>query len=391
MIDITSKTYENLLEDMLGYISSDLNKREGSLIRTSLAAAAWTIEGLYINLAEVQKQAYGEYASGDYLDYKVAECGLERKDATPCVKTARFNLAPPLGARFALKGTDQNIYFYLSEACTNSPSEAYPDAPYLGKLTAETAGSNINEYTGDLATIDYISGLTTAFLVSTVIPGTDQETDDSLRARWKLAVGAINFGGNISSYRNFLLSQEGVGAVQVYPVWNGAGTVLCSVVDEDFEPITQTKIDELQMLLCPPEGSGVVPSNGGYGMAPIGAVATVTTAQDYNIAITASVRIAQNSGKTLQEVQDEAEVLITKYIASLCQSWGQMGSWNLATYSITIYINKIIGILNNIDGVEVASNVTINSGVVDVTITQSATLNGQYVPKLTGVTINALV
>lgn len=391
MIDTSNKTFNQLLQDMLDYIDPSLNKREGSLIRTSLAAAAWTIEGLYLNLSNVQKQAYGDTATGEYLDYKAAECGLSRKQATPAVRFARFNLAPPVGSRFALKNSDAGIYYYLSEACTNSPDTSYASTPYLGKVTCETAGTVGNVYSGDLSSVSYITGLTSAILLGTAVPGTDQETDDALRARWKLAVGAINFGGNISSYRNFLLSQEGVGAVQVYPVWNGAGTVLCSVVDEDFEPITQAKIDELQLLLCPPEGSGVTPSNGGYGMAPIGAVATVTTAQDYNIAITASVRIAQNSGKTLQEVQDEAEVLITKYIASLCQSWGQMGSWNLATYSITIYINKIIGILNNIDGVEVASNVTINSGVVDVTITQSATLNGQYVPKLTGVTINALV
>ena len=391
MIDTTDKTFDLLLQDMLDRIDPSLNKREGSLIRTSLAAAAWAIEGLYLNLAYVQNQAYGTSATGEYLDYKAAECGLSRKQATPAVRFARFNMAPPVGSRFSVKDTDASVYYYLSEACTNSPDTDYADTPYLGKVTCETAGNIGNVYSGSLASVSYITGLTSAILLGTAVPGTDQETDDSLRDRWRNAVGAINFGGNITAYRNFLLAQDGVGAVQVYPVWNGAGTVLCSVVDSDFAPITATKIAELQELLCPPEGSGTSPSNKGYGMAPIGAVATVTTAQLYNIAISASVRIAANSGKTLQEVQDEATVLITKYIKQMCQTWGQMGSWNIASYSTTIYINKIIGILNNIDGVEVASNVLINNSSSDVTITQTAALNGQYVPNLTGVTINALV
>lgn len=75
MLDITGKTNAKILADMLARVSDELNKREGSLIRTSLSAASWAIEGLYLDLIWVQKQAYGETATTEYLDYIAAEAG----------------------------------------------------------------------------------------------------------------------------------------------------------------------------------------------------------------------------------------------------------------------------------------------------------------------------
>ena len=62
MLDISGKTFYTLLMNMLNRVSESVNKREGSLIRTSLAAAAWAIEGIYIDLAYIQKQAFALFA-----------------------------------------------------------------------------------------------------------------------------------------------------------------------------------------------------------------------------------------------------------------------------------------------------------------------------------------
>ena len=40
MIDFSDKTFDNILNDMLERVDDGLNKRDGSLIKTSLAAAA---------------------------------------------------------------------------------------------------------------------------------------------------------------------------------------------------------------------------------------------------------------------------------------------------------------------------------------------------------------
>lgn len=389
MIDLSTKTYKKILEDMLADIPGDLNKRDGSLIRTSLGAAGWSIEGLYLELAYIQRQAYASTASGQYLDYIVAQCGLTRKQATPAIRYARFNAAPPLNTRFAVKNISETVGYYLSTACTYSPSTDYPDAPYLGQVTCETAGSIGNEYSGDLSTISYISGLTVAILLGIVEYGDDEESDDSLRKRYELAVGAVEFGGNIAAYRNYILAMSGVGAVQIYPAYDGPGTVLCSVIDTDYKPLSADKIQAIQYAVCPPDSSDPDnPSANGYGMAPIGAKVLITTATESNISITADIKIKSGSTKTISEITDDAIEQINAYFKILLDAWGTMGSWNHASYSLVLYYNRVVTILNDLDDVEVATNVLVNGASNDITFTENAT--AQQIPKLQSVTLTQI-
>lgn len=385
MIDISDKTFDNILSEMLARVPDELNKRDGSLIKTSLAAAAWTIEGLYLDLAYVQRQAYGTTASTQELDYIVAECGLTRKPAVSTVRYARFNMAPPVGTVFSVRGVQNSPYFELTKEAVNDPNETYPDTPYLGEVTCQTAGTVGNGYSGALSTINFVAGLTDALLLGIVTVGEDQETDSSLRERYKLAVGAVNFAGNISAYKNFMLSQSGVGAVQVYPVWNGPGTVLLSCVDASYSPLSAAQIAILQDAVCPPESGGNTPSDKGFGMAPIGAVVTVTTATNVTINVTADVVIVTGSSRTLAEIQADAQEQVEAYILTQCEGWGTVASWNSVNYTIKLYVNRFVAILNSIEGVEVATNVKLNGSASDITLTNTSAL--QQIPKAGTVTL----
>ena len=386
MIDISGKTFEAILTDMLARVPDELNKRDGSLIKTSLAAAAWTIEGLYLDLAYVQKQAYGTTATTTYLDNIVADCGLTRKPAVATVRYARFNIAPPLGTTFTVKGVQNSPYFTLIKEAINDPNDAYPDAPYLGEVTCNTAGTVGNSYSGSLSTVNFVAGLITALLLDIVTVGEDQETDSSLRDRYTHAVGAVRFAGNIAAYKNFMLSQSGVGAVQVYPVWDGPGTVKLSCVDSNYSPLTPSQIAILQNAVCPPESGGSEPSDKGYGMAPIGAVVTVTTPSVVTVDVTADIVIVTGSSRTLAEIQADAQVQVEAYILSQCQNWGSMASWNSANYTLKLYVNRFVAILNDLDGVEVASNVMLNGSASDIIITNTAT--SQNIPSAGTVTLS---
>lgn len=388
MIDLSLKTFKNILSDMLDRVSSEYNKRDGSLIKTSLAAAAWVIEGIYLELAYIQKQAYGLFATGSYLDYKVAEAGLERKQAVKAVRYARFNLNPPIDSMFQVAGVDEVVYYKLTSPAENVPDELYPDEPYIGLVTCEQAGDIGNVYSGKLICASFIAGLTNATLLGIHTQGLDQESDDALRERYKLAIGKVEFGGNIAAYRNFIMSQQGVGAVQVYPVWDGPGTVLCSVVNSEYRPLTNDEINALQMIVCPPTEGLSYPSENGYGMAPIGATVTITTAQQINIDITGNVVIKSGSSATIELINEQAEEDIKTYIKDLCSKWGEMGSWRSVDYSIVIYINKIIGIINSIDGVEVAENIKINGSSNNLVLTETGTINGQQIPVFNSVLLS---
>jgi uncharacterized phage protein gp47/JayE len=387
MIDLSLKTFKLILSDMLDRVSSEYNKRDGSLIKTSLAAAAWAIEGIYLELAYIQKQAYGLFATGEYLDYKVAEAGLERKQSVNAVRYARFNLNPPVGTTFQVADIDEKVYYILESAAEYVIDESYPDEPYLGLVTCVQSGNIGNVYSGRMLCSSFVAGLTNALLLGIHTQGLDQESDDALRDRYKLAIGKVEFGGNINAYRNFILAQQGVGAVQVYPVWNGPGTVLCSVVNSDYKALTADEINALQMIVCPPTEGLDYPSKNGYGMAPIGATVTITTATQVNVSVTGKVYIKTGSGKTIESINAQAETDINKYISDLCSGWGNMGSWRSVDYSMAVYINKIIGIINSIDGVEVADDIKINGSASNLVFTEVGEIGGQQIPVFNDVTL----
>ena len=110
---------------------------------------------------------------------------------------------------------------------------------------------------------------------------------------------------------------------------------------------------------------------------------TIVTAQSVSINVTSRITISPNSGKTISDIQDAAQVSIQNYINECCKSWGTMGSWDLATYSLRVYINKIAGILNTLDGVLVADSTQINGQNEDVVLTENSTT--QQVPILSSV------
>lgn len=381
MIDVSEKTQEILLNYMLGLTPDSLNKREGSLIRTSLAAAAWAMEGLYINLEYVQKQAYGTTATGTYLDKIAATAGLVRKPATYAQLNARFNIEIPIGTRF-VKDTDDGdrVYFDLV-SIANSPDTEYPDAPYLGVVEAEEAGSYPNILRGDLSLISFVVGLTTATIVDVHEYGVDEETDALLRARYLEAIGRVDFGGNIQSYRNYVLAQEGVGACQVWPCWNGPGTVAISVVSPMMTPVESDRLEILQNLICPPEAGDTEPSANGYGMAPIGAQVVVKTPSLVEMGVELYVKLSPSNTRTQAEITQDIYDGIVSYLKSTTEDWGTMRLWNLAQYDIVIYATKVIVVCDAVEGVEAVTACMVRKGdeqwsLSSVTIPQTAESQG---------------
>lgn len=68
-------------------------------------------------------------------------------------------------------------------------------------MTCEDAGIIGNAYFGTLIPIDYVSGLASATLEDILIPGEDEEDDDTLRARYMESLNSTAFGGNIAQYK----------------------------------------------------------------------------------------------------------------------------------------------------------------------------------------------
>src|SRR5699024_11400314 len=108
-----------------------------------------------------------------------------------------------------------------------------------------------NQYIGQLLPVDNFNGLGEATLTEITIPARDAESDDDLRARILKTYEINQYGGNIEDYIQFTSKLEGVGAVQVYPIWNGGGTVRVVILSNSFELPTKSLIDRVQEAIDP--------------------------------------------------------------------------------------------------------------------------------------------
>ena len=109
--------------------------------------------------------------------------------------------------------------------------------------------------------------------------GTDEETDESLLERLLDRVRHPIGSGNKSAYRQWAKEISGVAEAEAIPLWNGPGTVQVIIIGAGGIPIPDI-VPLVKEYLDPSEHEG-----GGVGKAPIGAVVTVITTDNYPIRI----------------------------------------------------------------------------------------------------------
>lgn len=380
MIDFSGYTREAIQKEMLDQVDPGMDTREGSMIQTAIGPVAWYLEGVYMILKQIQDNAYPATAVGDSLDKIVQTRGLTRKLATAAVRKGTFNSVVPSGSEFkTINGADSQV-FVTREKLSESGME------YVYAMQCKNAGTSGNNYSGNLIPITPVEGLTSAVLGDIIIAGTEEETDEALRSRFYDTFDVAAFGGNISSYKNEILSIEGVGAVQVYPAWNGGGTVLCSILGDDLRPALPATVKKVQDLICPAEDGGSNPSADGYGIAPIGAAVTITTGTALTLNITCDIDFVETILNGVETYKDQIRQKIQEYLDTLCKAWGDPMKAHKITYAVTVYSSRIIYAILTIQDVVNVSNVKINGASGDLKLAETAAL--QQVPVLGTVVIN---
>lgn len=375
MIDFSQDTYQNLLQTMLAQVPATYDKRDTAPIPTALGPAAWVLEGFYLTLNQVQQQAFVQTAVGEALDMLAVLGGITRNQASAAVLLGVFNAQVPIGSRFSTINGSNSINFTATATATvEDPQEG----SYYYQMTAETPGTIGNEYTGPILPITVINGLTSAQLTDILVPGDDTETDEEFRARLITALTDRPFAGNIASYRENILAIDGVGAVQVYPTWNGGGTVACSILGADYLPASEQLIENVQNAIDPPT-SGL-----GLGLAPIGAQVTIATPSEVTVNVTATVTLA--SGYAIGQVQAPIETAVGNYLATVRQNWSTNTSSTSVVYAADVYVSQVVAAIVGVTGVVNATNVQLNGGTADLTLTQTGA--SQQVPVLGTVTLS---
>ena len=374
MIDLSQQTYQNILTQMLDQVPATFDKRDTSHIPTALGHAAYALEGYYISLNQVQLAAYVQTATGQALDYLAVIAGLTRYPASAAVRLGIFDMAVPIGSRYSTINGADSINFQATAATTGET-----EGDYYYQLTAETPGSIGNEYTGPILPITAIPGLNSAQITDILVPGDDEESDEDFRARIIEALNDRPFGGNIASYRTYIMAIDGVGAVQVYPTWNGGGTVNCSVLGADFLPASPTLIENVQNAVDPPPNQGL-----GLGTAPIGAQVTIVAPDTLTVNVSATLQLA--SGYAIGQVQTPIQQAIENYMLSVRQEWATPVNTTSVEYQANVYVARIVAAIVSVPGVINATNVQLNGGTADLILTETGAT--QQVPITGTVTLS---
>ena len=374
MIDLSQQTYQNILTQMLDQVPATFDKRDTSPIPTALGPAAYALEGFYISLNQVQLAAYVQTATGQALDYLAVIAGLTRYPASAAVRLGIFDMAVPIGSRYSTINGADSINFQATAATTGET-----EGDYYYQLTAETPGSIGNEYTGPILPITAIPGLNSAQITDILVPGDDEESDEDFRARIIEALNDRPFGGNIASYRTYIMAIDGVGAVQVYPTWNGGGTVKCSVLGADFLPASPTLVENVQNAVDPPPNQGL-----GLGTAPIGAQVTIVAPDTLTVNVSATLQLA--SGYAIGQVQTPIQQAIENYMLSVRQEWATPVNTTSVEYQANVYVARITAAIVGVPGVINATNVQLNGGTADLILTETGAT--QQVPITGTVTLS---
>lgn len=184
---LTGKTLQPAQPEML--MVNQISYRE-SLIR--------------IGIQEAAKQCLVDYAIYPMIDYLGALVGVERLPAQYAVTTLQFTLSEALAFDLlipvaTLVGSSDGLYSFATDTDLTIPAGSLTGTVMA---TAETAGTVANDYaigtiTDLLSPLSYIDSVTN---ITATSGGVDEESDDALRVRIKLAPESFSVAGSRLSY-----------------------------------------------------------------------------------------------------------------------------------------------------------------------------------------------
>jgi uncharacterized phage protein gp47/JayE len=117
------------------------------------------------------------------------------------------------------------------------------------------------------------------------------------------------------------------------------GTVLLTILNSDFGTASNTLIETVQETIDPAEFAGE-----GYGLAPIGHVVTVKSADA--VEITVKTTITFETGYSWSNLQTSIDTAISDYLLELRKSWADTDHLVVRTSHIETRLLAISGIVD---------------------------------------------
>lgn len=236
------ESYEEILQRMEDAYEQESGHRAEDVSDTGLRlkVLAGELYRLRAQIAWLERQAFPQTASGEWLDRHGAQRGVIRREAAKAkgvITFSRylplsFDLLIPKGAVCAVPGDEPVEYVTTQEAVLpeGALSVDVPAQAAAGGASGNAAAGYINAMVMPVNGINYVTNK------QAFTGGRERESEEAFRARVLDAYRNLPSGSNAAYYRDVALSLEGVGAAGAKPRINGANTVGVYVWGVDGPP-----------------------------------------------------------------------------------------------------------------------------------------------------------
>lgn len=336
-----------------------VDTREGSVYMDAAAGHCLRAAKFYEDLRSVFDLLFADSCTGDVLDEWAAQKQVYRKAATSSYYVPVFDGVAPadlVGDRFMAGG----YYFVVVQ----DGEDFY--------LQSEITGTQTNYLLkGErLIPVRNTMGLKAATLGEMYAAGTDQESDEDLRQRWKEALSEPAENWNKQQYKTSCESYDGVGRAIITPLAYGPCTVKALIISSEGTAPPDSLIEQIQEEMDP--GSEGV----GMGKVLLGCKFYAVAAGQEAINISFDVVIA--SGYSLESIKENVRQELIHYMKGIALDTPDEENM-VAQYM------KVIGILANTVGIKDLANLTLNG------LAENVSIETDNVPVLGELTMNEAV
>lgn len=348
----SNQTYEVIKDRILNdenIKKTELAVNEGSITNSIVSALSVEEAKLYIDMMNLFRLAFIEEGFYDYLDKRVNEFGIYRKEGE--FATGEVEFKGDIGTRIdngsiiRINGLDYSVIkdVVISETIEENKSP----------IQANEVGVQYNVPIGSVFLMaEEITGLESIVATTEIEGGIDKETDEELRTRFYETQRNNATSGNVAHYEQWAKEVDGVYNAKVTPLWNGAGTVKVAIAGRNNKPVDEEIIEKCKAYI--------------EEVRPIGATVTVVTPTELKINIAANITL--NSAYSKEQAEAEVLARLEEY---------------LLTVTDKVLYSNIFAMLVNCDSIVDCTEVKINNQTTNINIdaeqvatTGTITLNG---------------
>ncbi len=324
------ETIKQAILDKTGMLSTD----EGTFVSDMVSPIALEIESCYAEFSKILDIAFLDKLSGELLELKALEYGINRKNGT--LSTGEILFAGEVGTlvpKGSLVSTVSGIIFKTLDEITLLQSSAKVS------IIATNVGSNYNLMQNLITNIPVaINGVYSVTNERKTSGGSNIETDEELLKRVLFFLQTPATSGNVHDYIKWATSIDGISDARVFPLENGPGTVMVVPVTSEKQSPSDIKINEISDYI--------------ETVRPIGALVTVLAPTEIPINIAAEISI--ESGFNLQDIKTKYLKLVENYIKE-----------SIFTTSV-VDKNRCLSFFYEVLGIVSVNNILINGSNLNV-------------------------